>query len=109
MLQVPSSLRPFAQALWLTAAGTFTLVGAGCAQQGPVYGWSHPAGGEYLFAFDLNECSARAPSAAEADQAFFDCMKDRGYLRVDPASGAVLAEEGEAIVLTAPGFTQAGR
>lgn len=109
MRKRPSSLRPIAQALWLTAAGAFTLVGSGCAQQGPVYGWSHPAGGEYLFAFDVDECSASAPPAGEADQAFFDCMKKRGYLRVDPSSGAVLAEEGESIVLTAPGFTQAGR
>jgi hypothetical protein len=109
MLNFPSSVRCIARPAALCVAAAFAVTGAGCAQQGPVYGWSHPSGGEYLFAFDRDECSGSAASAGKAGDAFFDCMKERGYLRVDPDTGEVLAEDGESTIVMAPGFTQAGR
>ena len=80
-----------------------SLAGTGCAQKSPVYAWSHPSGGEYLFAFDTQECGA------DTDEAFFTCMQSRGYFLVDPDSGQPVAEAGEPLVLAAPGYPQAGR
>jgi len=79
------------------------MAGTGCVQRGPVYGWSHPSGGEYLFTFDSRECGA------DAGNEFFTCMKSRGYFLVDPNTGQPVADSGEPVVVMAPGYTQAGR
>ncbi len=80
-----------------------SMAGTGCAQKSPVYAWSHPAGGEYLFAFDTQECGA------DTGEAFFTCMQSRGYFLVDPDSGQPVADAGEPLILVAPGYPQAGR
>jgi hypothetical protein len=85
---------------------------AGCAQQAPVYTWSHGASGEYLFAYDTRKCSETTASAAEnaaTDGGFVACMKSRGYFLVDPTTRAPVADGSEPVVVMAPGFTQAGR
>lgn len=63
----------------------FSLAVSACSStQAPVYSWFHPQGGEYLFAYDQDECVAEL--AADGTQLgtdtkgpFFDCMRDRGY------------------------------
>jgi hypothetical protein len=91
------------RALLAGAGACLMVTGAGCAGQNRAYSWSHPAGGEYLFAFDSQKCGAGA------GEEFFTCMKSRGYFLVDPDTGQPLADAGEPLVLMAPGYTQAGR
>jgi hypothetical protein len=78
-------------------------VAAGCGSQPPAYTWSHPASGEYLFAFDLRECTDQArdalarsgsPARQPTSQSppLFACMTERGYFLVDPATGLALAD-----------------
>ncbi|MDA1075735.1 MAG: hypothetical protein O3A63_13380 [Proteobacteria bacterium] len=67
----------------------------GCSTTPQEYSWTHPDGGEYLFAFDARQCDAfavQATSLTDASEAepFFSCMQDRGYFLIDPATGRTL-------------------
>jgi hypothetical protein len=90
--------------LLIAALSGVVFAGSGCAQQpAPEYAWSHAASGEYLFAFDVDECGAEAsrigtagssaPVVPTASPAFFACMRERGYYLVDAASGRPLAAD----------------
>lgn len=63
---------------------------AGCQQQAPSFSWYHPQGGEYLFAYDKDQCEAAVVAeglqlGADLSGPFFACMLDRGYYLVDGA------------------------
>ena len=67
----------------------FLTVGAlgGCALKAPVFSWYHPQGGEYLFAFDSDECKAVVAEqglqlGTDLDAPYFQCMQQRGYYLV---------------------------
>ncbi|MEM7077188.1 MAG: hypothetical protein AAF513_01045 [Pseudomonadota bacterium] len=75
----------------LLVAMAVLLALGGCMTQGEVYTWSHPMGGEYLFAFDKAECEAGVGPTEVAQSSdpsmgpegpFFTCMLDRGYYLV---------------------------
>jgi len=58
------------------------------------FSWYHPQGGEYLFAYDHNQCDALLASRGQRkgtaiDGPFFNCMRDRGYQLLD-AQGELL-------------------
>jgi len=103
MTSAPFEKNPLHRLLLTAIFALASMAGTGCAHKSPVYAWSHPSGGEYLFAFDTQECGA------DSGEAFFICMKSRGYFLVDPDSGQPVADAGEALVLMAPGYPQAGR
>ena len=68
------------------ALGVLAL--GGCAAQPASFSWYHPEGGEYLFAYDSNECTAAVASAGrqlgnDLNGPFFQCMHARGYYLVD--------------------------
>ena len=49
-----------------------------------MFTWYHPLGGEYLFAYDHNQCTAEVEAlgmspGADQNGPFFTCMRDRGY------------------------------
>jgi hypothetical protein len=63
---------------------------SGCSTTGPTYSWYHPFGGEYLFAFDHNECVSELADmgmmpGTDIDGPFFKCMQNRGYSLVEPS------------------------
>ena len=63
---------------------------AGCQQQTPGFSWYHPQGGEYLFAYDKDQCKASVVAeglqlGSDLDGPFFTCMLERGYYLVDGA------------------------
>ena len=67
--------------------GAFLALG-GCAAQPASFSWYHPEGGEFLFAYDSNECATTVAAAghrlgADIDGPFFQCMHARGYYLVD--------------------------
>ncbi len=70
------------------------IVGAGaCTHQGPVYNWYHPLGGEFLFAFDANECRSAVAElgqqlGVDPSGPFFKCMENRGYSLVTAGNSA---------------------
>lgn len=71
--------------LFIVAA--FLALG-GCAAQPSTFSWYHPEGGEFLFAYDSNECAEAVTAAgktlgADLDGPFFQCMHARGYYLVD--------------------------
>ncbi|MEM1229815.1 MAG: hypothetical protein AAGI15_04700 [Pseudomonadota bacterium] len=63
----------------------------GCASApapAPEFAWYHPAGGEYLFAYDSQACQEEATARGQADSLdptspYFSCMYQLGYLLVD--------------------------
>lgn len=60
----------------------------GCAGQAPTFSWYHPSGGEFLFAYDMNECESAVTAGGshlgtEIGGPFFQCMHERGYYLVD--------------------------
>ena len=68
---------------------------AACSHQTPSFSWYHPMGGEYLFAYDANECEASVAAqgkqlGVDTEGPFFQCMHSRGYYLVD-AEGIVQA------------------
>ena len=85
----------------------------GCATGGPTYSWYHPQGGEYLFAYDRDDCQAHPQAASSQVSApqfatdaldapegpFFDCMHQRGYYLVDSAGEILAAPTSQALVL----------
>lgn len=62
----------------------------GCASTGDQYAWSHDMSGDYLFAYDQNQCSDQAAGNTSAPE-FFGCMESLGYYLIDPATGAPVA------------------
>ncbi|MEM9620314.1 MAG: hypothetical protein AAF993_01610 [Pseudomonadota bacterium] len=71
---------------------------AGCTSNAPVFSWYHPAGGEYLFAFDKEACETdmlEQGLTLGVDQhgPFFQCMHQRGYYLVDN-NGVVHSPDG---------------
>lgn len=67
---------------------TACLLFSGCSAKPTVYSWYHPLGGEYLFAYDHDQCAGELAQAGlvaglDADGPFFSCMKSRGYSLVD--------------------------
>ncbi len=83
------------------ALGVLAL--GGCAAQPATFSWYHPAGGEYLFAYDSNECTAAVTRqggelGTDIDGAYFQCMHARGYYLVD-GERIVQAPPAEAIAL----------
>lgn len=63
------------------------LLGA-CATQNPTFSWYHPMGGEYLFAYDRDECETSVVEqgmtlGTDTQGPFFQCMHSRGYYLVD--------------------------
>ena len=63
---------------------------AGCSAKPPVYSWYHPLGGEYLFAYDHDECVGELAESgllpgADVNGPFFVCMRSRGYSLIDSA------------------------
>ena len=76
----------------LLIVGAFLMLG-GCAAQPASFSWYHPEGGEFLFAYDSNECATTVTAAgrelgSDIDGPFFQCMHARGYYLVD-ANGIV--------------------
>ncbi len=76
---------------------------SGCAAQPETFAWYHPAGGEYLFAYDSDECSDAVTRqggelGTAIDGPFFQCMHARGYYLVD-GERIVQAPPAEAIAL----------
>jgi len=75
---------------------TLSTLGA-CSHQPREYSWSHHDSGEYLFAFDAEDCNGTAggfsatlpdaQTAMNASPVFFDCMQNLGYFLVDPHTG----------------------
>ena len=78
-----------------------TLLGA-CAAHSPDFSWYHPQGGEYLFAYDRDECETVVSEqglnlGTDIAGPFFQCMHARGYYLVD-ANGIIQAPPAEAIL-----------
>lgn len=99
--------------LLIAALAGAGIAASGCARQpAPEYAWSHAASGEYLFAFDVDECGEEASRmepggssaalAPTASPAFFACMRARGYYLVDAASSRPLAADGRDVPAVAP-------
>jgi hypothetical protein len=68
---------------------------SGCAQHAPTFSWHHPMGGEYLFAYDKNECEGAVTAqglalGSDTEGPFFQCMEERGYFLVT-ANGVLRA------------------
>ena len=64
------------------------LLLGGCAAQPASFSWYHPAGGEYLFAYDSDECTETVAReggelGTDTNGPFFQCMHARGYYLVD--------------------------
>lgn len=60
----------------------------GCTAKSPVYSWYHPLGGEYLFAYDHDQCVGELSKSgllpgADINGPFFSCMQSRGYSLID--------------------------
>ncbi|XOV82458.1 MAG: hypothetical protein ACFHXK_16555 [bacterium] len=82
---------------------------SGCASQAPTFSWYHPMGGEYLFSFDAQECTAEVTArgqqlGTDTQGPFFRCMHSRGYYLVD-AQGIVQAPE-EVVLAEGPQISQ---
>ena len=82
---------------------------SGCASQAPTFSWYHPMGGEYLFSYDADECTAFVAQQGEqlgthTQGPFFQCMHARGYYLVD-AQGIVQAPE-EVVLAEGPQISQ---
>jgi len=91
------------------AAALLALILGGCAGQNPTFSWYHPQGGEFLFAYDRDECTnvvqAQGLSlGTDMGGPFFQCMHQRGYYLVDDA-GIVQAPE-EVLALEGPQVSQ---
>ena len=76
-----SKLRPIFVVCLLAVLG-------GCSAAAPEYSWFHPQGGEYLFAYDKDECTAEvaaqgAQLGTDLSGPFFSCMHSRGYFLVN--------------------------
>ena len=62
------------------------MLGA-CSTAAPEFSWFHPQGGEYLFAFDSDECRTEVAAqgttlGTDTSGPFFSCMHARGYFLV---------------------------
>ncbi|MEM7217104.1 MAG: hypothetical protein AAF515_01975 [Pseudomonadota bacterium] len=54
----------------------------GCVSSAPqIVQWTHPMSGEYLFAFDHENCATES-SGDLASPVFFSCMTSLGYYQV---------------------------
>ena len=78
-----------------------SLLGA-CASHSTDFSWYHPQGGEYLFAYDRDECEMVVSDqglslGTDIKGPFFQCMHARGYYLVD-ANGIIQAPPAEAIL-----------
>ncbi len=72
---------------FIVAVGVLAFLG-GCTAGAPEYSWFHPQGGEYLFAYDKDECEAEVISqgtrlGTDLAGPFFTCMHSRGYFLVN--------------------------
>ena len=61
---------------------------SGCVAQQSSYSWYHPQGGEYLFAYDRDQCESASVEqglalTSDIESPFFHCMHERGYYLVD--------------------------
>ena len=80
------------------AAALFLAVLGGCAAQNPSFSWYHPQGGEYLFAYDRDECTDTVQSqglslGTDLKGPFFQCMHRRGYYLVNETGIVQVPEE----------------
>lgn len=87
---------------------TALLLG-GCVTAPEPFNWYHPMGGEHLFAFDADECTAQSAALGQAltaktDSPFFVCMRARGYALVDEQGN--LLEPVAATVAAGPHLSQ---
>ncbi len=69
------------------------IAASACSHQAPTFSWYHPMGGEYLFAYDADECKTAVNEqgrslGTDTQGPFFQCMHARGYYLVD-ANGIV--------------------
>ncbi len=91
------------------AAVLVALVLGGCAAQSPTFSWYHPQGGEYLFAYDRDQCTTAVQEqglnlGTDLQGPFFQCMHQRGYYLVND-TGIVQAPE-EGLAQEGPQVTQ---
>lgn len=57
----------------------------GCAVAGEQYAWSHSSSGDYLFAYDQDQCAVLTAGDTSGPE-FFGCMRKLGYFLVDGAA-----------------------
>ena len=98
---------PRMRSIALTSVALLAL--SGCVGQAPTFSWYHPMGGEYLFTFDADECTASVEAQGQrlgtnTQGPFFQCMHSRGYYLVD-ARGIVQAPE-DATLAVGPQVSQ---
>ena len=74
---------------YIALAIAASLLLGGCTTSQVQYGWSHNQSGDYLFAFDSANCEQSTGNTS--DLAFFSCMENLGYFRIDPVTGAPIA------------------
>jgi len=81
----------------LIAALAAAMAVGGCASNSPSFSWYHPQGGEFLFAYDRDDCTGQVERqglvlGTDTRGPFFRCMHERGYYLVNEA-GIVQAPE----------------
>jgi hypothetical protein len=91
------------------AAALLLLVLGGCAAQSANFSWYHPQGGEYLFAYDREECANLVQSqglslGTDIKGPFFQCMHRRGYYLVNDTG--IVQAPGEIVAFESPQVTQ---
>ncbi len=70
----------------------------GCTHQKAAFTWYHPHGGEYLFAYDRENCTEAVLAqnlslGTDTDGPFFQCMRKRGYALFVADRGTVPGED----------------